>query len=122
MLRNVISNYASGTYAITRRAVATYDDNGYLESTVDTVVNLELSLQPVTGHDLQVLPEGLRPDDLIKVWSRDRLYTQTETNNADSFEHDGETWVVIRVKTWGSFKTFSGGSHWECIAAKSATL
>lgn len=120
MLNSVISNFATGIFPIERRAVASYDDNGYYVAPALIIVNIELSIQPLSGLDLKMLPEGLHGEELVKIWAKEALYTQTDAHSGDEFVFNNQKWIIRQVKVWGGFKTFSGGSHWECIAAKKA--
>ena len=67
----------------------------------------------MTGRDLDDVPEGMRADDMLKIFTNTLLRTQASgepdrvTVGSDSFE-------VVNVETWNAF----GTTHYRCLARK----
>lgn len=112
-LSGVIASLSSGTYAVTRPAVAAYDDGVLQEPDDDpTLFDIVASVQPATGRDLRRLPEG---QDIFEVKV---LFTQTELRTAtfggagpDSVEINGESYQVQTVDRWAEL-----GNYWRVLA------
>lgn len=119
-LSGVIGTFATGTYAVTRTVAATYDSNGLLVAGGTSVVNIEASIQPLTGRDLQVLPEGHHASNVRKMYAKAALYTRTPSNDPDVVSYGGEDWEVLNVQSWEAFGLGSGGDHWEALIARIA--
>lgn len=63
-------------------------------------------IQPNTNPDaLAVLPEGLRNDRAIIIWSRERLYYGGDGGGTDDISdyvsYGGSTWRVYGGRDWG---------------------
>jgi len=85
------------------------------------VVNVDASVQPVTGMDLQALPEGHHATNLRKLYTTAALYTRSPSNDPDLVTIGGELWEVLTVETWEAFGLGSGGDHYKAIVARQAT-
>ena len=61
------------------------------------------SIQPYKkGKDQVVLPEGIRSEDALVVWTKDELRVADQFNNlkADETTIDGREYVVFFVSNW----------------------
>ena len=69
-------------------------------------------IQPLTGVDLQRLPEGQRTRDHVVVFSESPLQTADAAAGtpADVLTWFGRRYEVQAVEAWGPF--------WKCVAAK----
>ncbi len=77
-----------------------YDDSGhFVEGTKDTSAEVPVNIQPVTGQDLEQLPESDREKVQLKI------YSKTEIRNSDRITRslDGLGYKVIHVKNWTVF-------------------
>lgn len=117
MIGEIISEF-SVPITVRRTNVATTYVNGLAQVTtnVDTF-DLEqgVSVQPLTGKQREVVPEGFRDRNLIK------LYTQTELRGidvagkvrADRITYSDEDYVVYSIENWDP-----NGCYWKVIAIK----
>lgn len=109
-LASTVLSFAS-TYTVVRQDKGVYDANGKFVPAPTTTISVLASVQPLRGKDLQNLPEGLRNEDLLKV------YTTTELRVAgdyapDAIMVDGQAYEVQTVERWGEF------GYWKAIARK----
>ena len=112
-LTGVIARFKTGDYTVTRSANGTYV-NGRLVAGAPSTFSIEASIQPVTGRELQALPEAYHGEE-VKV-----IYTVTELLAAptpDVVTIDGEAWEVFKCQRWQAF----GGTHYRAHAARSET-
>lgn len=101
-LSALVLAFATGTYTVTRRGPATTVVHGLLTPATATTLSIVASVSPLTGRDLERLPE-LRYDSETRA-----LFTVTElspggqgaTYQADMVTIDGEDWEVVHVETW----------------------
>lgn len=99
-LAPVIDALSTHTLTISRGAPS-YASNGRLvPAPVLPTVTVRASVQPLTGRDLAVLPEGYRESEPIAVFTRYRL------QNGDTFQLDGEAFKVMNVERWGAAGNF----------------
>lgn len=101
----VVLSFKTGTYAVTRRGPATYV-NGRKTDAAPTVVNVDGCVQPVTGRDLQRLPEGRRGGETIKILTVVELFTEDASHAADTLSIDGYTWEVASAERWGTMASY----------------
>lgn len=109
---------ALGGVAVTRlRAAVGAYANGYWQAGTSVTDAITCSVQPMTGRDLQVLPEGQRADEVQVFYSNSELRTREPQQwDADTLLFAGVTWRVIRVKTWAAL----GATYYRALAAKVA--
>ncbi len=102
-------------YTITRIAASAYDSHGRAVAGGTSTLAMVASVQPVTGRDLQRMPEGLRTRELVKLYTTTQLRTADEGAGtvADRFAYRGATWEVQTVEDWAD-----AGNYFKCIAAK----
>jgi hypothetical protein len=105
-LRGVIARFASGQYTVTRHAAESYVD-GLLVAGSTSTFSITASVQPVTGRELQTLPEAQHGREVRVVFTTAELRTRQAGNAPDTIEIDGETWAVERQEGWNAF----GGYH-----------
>lgn len=113
-LIGVIGSFATGTYAVTRRAPGAYDANGRFTPGGTSALNIEASIQPVTGRDLQVLPEGFSAEETKVVYTTTTLRTESPAGAADIVTIDSEPYKVIRSERWEAF----GDEHHRAFVAR----
>lgn len=105
-----------GGVAVTRlRAAVGGYMNGYWQAGTPVTDAITCSIQPMTGRDLQVLPEGQRADEVQVFYSTSELRTREPQQwDADTLLFAGVTWRVIRVKTWAAL----GATYYRALVAK----
>ena len=94
-----IDAFITGTYTVTRRAPETRVKGRAVAGATSTLL-VEASEQPLSGRDLQVLPEGQRADETRKLYSRTTLRARTPASAGDLVEIDGESWEVFNTQVW----------------------
>jgi hypothetical protein len=95
-LDDVVSSLATGTYTVSRRSAGTYDANGqYVDGSISTLT-ISASCQPLSGRELQRLPEGARNRE-SRVF-----YTRTELKSVDGVT--GAPPDVVEVPGVGFFE------------------
>lgn len=112
-LTGVISRFKTGTYTVTRTAAGTRTLGRYTPGAPSTF-SIVASIQPVTGRDLQTLPEGQRAEETRVVYTTTELRTRTATVEPDTLSIDSETWAVTKVERWQAF----GGTHYRAMVAR----
>jgi hypothetical protein len=105
-LNDVIASFAeddpNSPYTVTRRGPGTDDGHGnWTDGTVVTTFPSIMSIQPLQGTDLKVLPESYWSDDTRSVYTADTLQLR------DRILYQGTLWEVFRLQTWVGF----GESH-----------
>lgn len=109
------------SFEVERPATATeeyYDDTGKLVSATPESPNLEIkgSLQPVTGKDLQLLPDGFKHTDVRKLYTKTKLFTTDEDagTSPDYLIIDGNRYQVQTVEQWTGVRL----SHYKVMVSK----
>lgn len=111
-LTGPIAAFLTGTYSVTRKARATLDLNGDPVAGTVTTVSVRGCAQPSTGRDLMRLPEGLRTNEVLALWSLDELKTAGGSYEPDSVSIDGESYQVASVERWTT------GRYWKALVVK----
>ena len=98
---SVIDHFNTGTYTITRYSTPVYVQ-GRLTAGTTTSFSIVAAIQPLTGMNMSLLPEGSRNDN-TKV-----LFTSTELQTAGDAEPDSLTiksieYVVASVEQFDGF-------------------
>lgn len=106
--------FSSGTYTVTRRAAESDDGHGRAVAGATSTLSIVASVQPMSGRDLQALPEGQRADETVVIYTTTFLTTRSETNAPDTLVIGGNTYEVFRVETWVAF----GRTHYRAYAAR----
>jgi hypothetical protein len=109
--------FSSGTYTVTRRAAETDDTHGRRVAGATSTLSIVASIQPMSGRDLQGLPEGQRSDENVTIYTTTFLTTRSPTNAPDLVTFGGEPYEVFRVETWVAF----GRTHYRAYAARRTT-
>lgn len=105
---------------VKRRATGFYNDAGFYEvSGEDTELNIEASIQPVSGSDLMLLPENRREEELLKLYTNIQLIGAVKGNstNCDIVEINGIDYEVVKVFPWQN----SVIPHYKVLVAKRTT-
>lgn len=106
----------SDDYTVTRTGVAAYDVHGDPVAGSSSTFSIRACVQPVSGRDLQRVPEGLRTQELIALFTPTELRTKTGTNEPDTVAVNGVTYQVQQVERWAEL-----GNYWRAIAMKVGT-
>ena len=97
----LIRRFGTGTYTVTRTTRGQTIRGRTEEGTV-TTFEIEASLSPANGIDLQLLPEGRSVDDVRQLFTTTELLTgdQGAGYEADEVAIAGFDYQVIRVEPW----------------------
>ena len=102
-LLDVIDSFATddglggGQYSVARRTTGTYTNGRYSGPGATTTIVITASVQPISGRDLVVVPEGQRTDESRKIFTATQLVTRTPTTEPDVITIGGEPYAVFRV-------------------------
>ena len=96
---DVIDCFASDTYTVTRTVEATYTLGRKVAGSTSTL-SVIASIQPVTGYDLENLPEGQHSENVRHVYTTTELKARQDGFAPDKFAIDSETWEVWRLERW----------------------
>lgn len=114
-LQDVINaaGFKTGDYTVTRVVAGSYVSGLYVPGGTSTL-SIEASIQPATGRDLQVLPEGQHGQETKVVYTTTELRTRRTTHDPDKITIDGETWECVTDERWEAF----GGTHYRVYATR----
>lgn len=115
-LRNTVLRAITGTYDVTRAAGPGTYTNGVLVPAATSTVQVRASVQPLTGRELQRLPEGLRTRELLSVFTVDALLVEAPGVRPDIITIRGETWQVEKVERFAEL-----GDYYHSIVSKRPT-
>lgn len=103
MWNDVIMEFAlPGGLTITRTGEGTMSDGFYTDGSESILTVNPVSVQPASGKDLELLPEGARTNATVKVYCTTRLRTASTPGGGkpDTFLYDGSTWEVKTEQPW----------------------
>lgn len=102
-----IGSFSTGTYTRTRYAPGTVT-NGVGARGAPALASIVASVQPITGKDLQSLPEGRRADEAKAV------FTTSELRVADRVAIGGDVLEVDKVEQWDAF----GATYYRAVCSR----
>ncbi len=85
---------------VTRSAAATYTTGGKLVAPVTSTFTIVASVQPAPGKQLMRLPEGLRNQDVLQVFTATEIRTAQSGVTADVVAIGSGSYQVESVKDW----------------------
>lgn len=103
---SLINSLDSRKYPLKRTSGGEYVD-GIWQSTGDENLEVKGSVQPLTGREIQRIPEGRRNTERKKIYTGDLLQPgESDTlKNADEITIDGDIFQVETVEPWnGHYK------------------
>lgn len=106
---------AGSPYTVTRTAIGTRTQGRYTPGSTSQFA-ITASVQPVTGRDLQVLPEAQHAEDVRVVYATTEIKTQEAGFEPDQISIDGALWKVVNVEKW----TLRGETHYRALVARRA--
>ena len=86
-----VERYAAGTWV-----------EGVFTKGVQSILNVEASVQPLRGNEIKLLPEHRRTAEAIKIYTETKMRTTDELNQlpADVITHDGKRFEIHKVENW----------------------
>lgn len=112
-LRSLIARHGA-SYTVTRTAESTLLLGRRVDGAV-TSVSLVAVVQPVTGREIQILPELQHGEETKVIYTLTQLYTREPGFEPDSISVDGESYDVTRVD---KFTQLSGAPHYVAYAKR----
>lgn len=97
-LSDVVDSMATGTYTVTRRA-AEFAGGDAVPTSSETLT-IKALVVPLSGRELQRLPEGLRSRELKAVYTTTDLRRGADDALPDVVTVDGEDYEVQLVDDW----------------------
>lgn len=96
-----ISGLATVPITVARQQPGTYDRGRYVEPNPTEFFPMA-SVQPVTGKEQLLLPEGVRTRQTIKLYTPTRLMTssQSTVQRADVVRYKSQDFEVFTVEDW----------------------
>lgn len=103
------------SFTIRRKTAGSYVNGFWVEGSESTFV-IQASVQPVTGLELQALPEARRNSQVVKFYTDTLLLTASPdgATNPDILEAFGFDFEVFEVQPWQSNVI----SHYKCMGYK----
>lgn len=102
------------SFVVTRKEAGSFVNGKWVEGDTSTFT-IQASVQPLRGDEIQLLPEGRRNSQAVRIYTDTLLYNKTnESTNPDivtAFETDFE---VLTVEPWQSNVI----NHFKCLAVK----
>lgn len=98
-VNRVINGFFTDTVELVRYVAGAYID-GYFKESKPTTLFISASVQPFQMHELNAMPEGVRDNEWLWVYTREQLYGSTEGRSGDVFKWKGHKWKVTRVEEW----------------------
>lgn len=105
----MILDQCSTTIVLERRAPGSYTNGEWSKGTATRSV-IRAFVQPASGRELQLLPEDLRTQETIRVWTKIKLNI---TNDPDVVIYKNVRYEVQRVEDWSP-------SHYKSYAVREA--
>jgi hypothetical protein len=113
-LAGAIQSLATGSYVVTRRAVSTYVDGRAVLGTTSTFDTGLAVAVPVSGRELERLPEGLRGREVYRLFTTIQLRTAVpDVSDPDLVVINGLAWEVKTDIGW-----FAAGGYFEYYLTK----
>lgn len=115
-LTDVIGSFKTGpgTYTVTRTTDGGHDSKGRAVAGSASTFEITASVQPMSGRDVQLLPEGYHGKETQKLYTTTALVAVDASNEPDEVSIGGENWKVIMVKHWEAF----GSDHYKAILSR----
>ena len=98
---SIISHLGTGSYVVNRKDTPTYV-KGRLQPYTSTSFTITASVQPLTGNDMRLLPEGARADNTKSLFTPTKLKT-TGDAGPDVVVINSEDYEVFNVESWIGF-------------------
>lgn len=99
---NSVIEYFASTYTYTRPTAGSYVDGRWVEAAPETAVEFRASIQPTSGRELMLLPEGQRAKDNVTIYTETELQVAKpeQSIKGDRVTYAGRTWEVQKAYAW----------------------
>ncbi len=103
-----------------RKNTGSYVNGQWIEGT-ETAIPITASVQPLTGEDVLLLPEGRRNSKSYALFTSTPIKTlnTNNTKNTDQIQIFGERFEIIKVEIWqNNPSVFAVTNHYKMIVVK----
>jgi hypothetical protein len=116
-LSDAIEELATGVYQVNRSTGATTYLDGVRVPPSTTASTILALVTPTSGRQLERLPEGLRSNETITIYTKTQLQTVAPTAEPDVVIYNGASYQVESVERWQQ-----SGSFWVALAQRVKSL
>ena len=102
MLADAIASLGSALYAVTRRSASVVGSNGKAVAPNASTLQVEGMVQPLSGREVDRLPEGLQAREVRAFWTLATLQApdQDAGTLGDHIVFEGLAWEVVGQDNW----------------------
>lgn len=111
-LSALITSFSTGTYTVTRRTKGGFT-RGVANDPTTSTFTITASVQPISGRDLQRLPELRDNRETRVLFTTTQLLTGDSTREADLVAINGENFECQHVEQW--IQAGSQGTGYRCV-------
>lgn len=99
-ITEIISDFGRDLVA-TRFDAGSYVNGTYVPGSTNSI-DIVMSVQPLNGKELMILPEGERTKNYVRGYTDTQLYTaqQSDSKKADRVSVDDVVYEVQKVEKW----------------------
>ena len=101
------------TFTVKRKTAGAYV-NGKFTGETTSDISIQASVQPLRGEEVQLLPEGRRNSQAVKIYTSTQLNAIASGRNPDRLVYMGSEFEILTVEPWQSNVI----SHYKCIGVK----
>lgn len=99
-------------FLVRRKGVGSFVNGEWVKGS-DTVFTIQASVQPLKGLEMEMLPEGRRNSQSVRIYTSTKLNTVEEAN-PDFLQAFGFDFEILSVEPWQSNVI----NHYKCIGVK----
>lgn len=92
----------ASSYVIKRKQGGEYVNGLWVEGTTQSIV-IVASIQPFSGRDLLIMPEGLASRKPVKVFTKTYLETADVSKQPDQIIYRNEVYTIVRTQFYNDF-------------------
>lgn len=114
-LSDVVAEFAAPRTVTRASSASSYDANGRPVAGGTTTITVNASVQPTSGRDLQLLPEGERTKESLTFFATSELRTSDpETGTpADRVAYGSKNYEIQSVQDWSEL-----AGYWRAVGMK----
>lgn len=113
---SLITRFAQPVQVARQATAGAYVDGLWVDGSPQALT-IKASVQPVSGRERAMLPEGDREREMVKLYSDTELKPSSQANQkaGDVVTWEGRDYLVTSCQLWKNpFGVL--GSHWKCMA------
>lgn len=115
--RSLVRVIKKGAETLPRKrfGIVAYDDHGRPSIPEPIEDTIEAWVQPVSGDDIEKLPQGRRTNEVVKIYSLDEIFSAStsDADMPDVIEIDGAEFEVENIYDWDD-----DGAYWKALAVR----